>query len=96
MANVVVYVLAMSYGLLLSMLASNVRAAYASIQAILLPSLLLGGYLKNLSTINAYIAWLSNLSMHRYSFSILAMNELQRVQFDWPIQSEVELEQLSF
>ena len=69
-------------GATISAMAPNPTAAISIFPAIIVPLMLFAGLFSNLETIPAYIRWVKHISLMKYGYEILVLNELEGMTFD--------------
>jgi len=72
---------AQGLGLLISTAISNIGLALILAPLVFIPMMLFGGFFANTTTIPSFFAWLQWVSLFRYGFEILVVNEFQDQAF---------------
>jgi ABC-type multidrug transport system permease subunit len=93
-----------SLSIFLSIVSKNVGIANLLATVVLLVMILFGGFLLNVQTMPAYVAWLQWFSIFKYAFEIMMTNELSGLLLTFdapgypsvPVYGEVFLQTLGF
>eukprot|EP00164_Ancoracysta_twista_P017105 GFYU01029007.1.p1 GENE.GFYU01029007.1~~GFYU01029007.1.p1 ORF type:complete len:165 (-),score=42.70 GFYU01029007.1:228-722(-) len=80
---------ASSYVVMIGSFAANFQVGNAISAIVIVLQMLFGGFFSNIATIPVWLRWLQWVSVFKYGFEVLAINEFDGLTFDCPPAPEV-------